>query len=171
MLTLYRIKVTADINQQNAEVQSGKIAFLTCLEAVLGMTNACLPTMKPVLNKMGRVGKLASLSIWTSSRVTGEPDSNPEKARNYSYPSSGRSHNWPKISKPRRIMERSSDLMFSYESMIDAPSLPSSSHRRVPDFHLPEVNFEKCSFDVGRAYSIAANRVMINDPRSSQQQV
>ena len=41
-------------------------ALLVNLEVMLGITNACLPVMKPVLNKLGELRPFTTLSIWMS---------------------------------------------------------------------------------------------------------
>ena len=66
IITLVRIKVTADITPTNASAQYELIALLTCLESSLGVVNACLPVTKPVFDKLKPTSLISALSGWTS---------------------------------------------------------------------------------------------------------
>ena len=65
-ITGVRIKVTTEINSPDPQVQWALNALLVNLEVMLGITNACLPVMKPVLNKLGEIRPFTALSIWIS---------------------------------------------------------------------------------------------------------
>lgn len=63
-ITMIRVWVTTLIRgDQNAQKIYSMIALLTCLEALLGVVNACLPVMKPALTKMGS----AKVFTWATS--------------------------------------------------------------------------------------------------------
>lgn len=66
IITLVRIKVTTDITPNNAAGQYALITLLTCLEASLGVVNACLPVTKPVFDKLNPTSLISVLSGWTS---------------------------------------------------------------------------------------------------------
>ena len=53
-LTLYRIYITTTISTTNQSSVYPTIYLLTCLEALLGVINACLPVLKPVYDKAKR---------------------------------------------------------------------------------------------------------------------
>ena len=67
-ITGVRIKVTTEINSPDPQVQWALDALLVNLEVMLGITNACLPIMKPVFNKLGKTGpftaSLIRISQW-----------------------------------------------------------------------------------------------------------
>ena len=65
-ITGVRIKSTTEINSPDPQVQWALNALLVNLEVMLGITNACLPVMKPVLNRVGEIRPFTSLSIWMS---------------------------------------------------------------------------------------------------------
>jgi hypothetical protein len=47
IITLIRIKITTENHGSNAQQIYSLIALFTCLEALLGVINACLPVLKP----------------------------------------------------------------------------------------------------------------------------
>lgn len=51
----------------NAQQIYSLIALFTCLEALLGVINACLPVLKPIFNKFGD----SKSSAWLSSVMSG----------------------------------------------------------------------------------------------------
>ena len=51
----------------NAQQIFSLLALFTCLEALLGVINACLPVLKPIFNKFGD----SSASAWISSVMSG----------------------------------------------------------------------------------------------------
>ncbi|MCJ1457688.1 hypothetical protein MMC28_008057 [Mycoblastus sanguinarius] len=64
VVTFCRIYITTTINGSNREAVYFKIGLLANLEALFGVINACLPTMRPVFNK------LRSASIWSGKSTT-----------------------------------------------------------------------------------------------------
>ena len=64
-ITGVRIKVTTEINSPDPQVQWALDALLVNLEVMLGFTNACLPVMKPVFNKLRNAGPFTASSIWS----------------------------------------------------------------------------------------------------------
>ena len=142
-ITVVRIKVTTDINAQNTMQQYATIALLTCLEALLGVINACLPVMKPVFSKLG------ATSIFSSFR-TRTPTAGSDKQINTPRPDCKRLFSggtkYPQISPPRQIVHKDSLLMFSpdFPTDVRAPSipLPSFSWRPLSRFYLPRAEWE-----------------------------
>lgn len=61
VITAVRIRVTKDIADHARTANYSLLALLATLENTLGVLNACLPTLKPVLDKV-----FAS-SIWSST--------------------------------------------------------------------------------------------------------
>ena len=61
-LTVYRIKVTSDVNFYDWQATWASIAFLICMEALQGVIDACLTVMKPVLNRGRRLSPAQSSS-------------------------------------------------------------------------------------------------------------
>lgn len=123
IITLVRIKVTTDINAQNAAAQYALIALLTCLEATLGVVNACLPVMKPVIDKLKPNSLISALWGWTSSKRS-------VPSGDYEMPSKPKRMGWALDNQPKRILQR--DLQ---GSAIDGQNLvwtpPSSPARRL----------------------------------------
>ena len=74
IITLVRIKVTADINATNAASQTALISLLTCLESSLGVVNACLPVSRPVFDKLRPDSLFRSLRSWTSNKRNATSD-------------------------------------------------------------------------------------------------
>lgn len=67
IITLIRTRISAENVGSNAQSVYSLVALFTCLEALLGVINACLPVMKPVFTKLGSY-KGAS---WLSSVMSG----------------------------------------------------------------------------------------------------
>lgn len=111
IITLVRIKVTTDINAQNTAAQYSLIALLTCLEATLGVVNACLPVMKPVIDKLKPTSFISVLSGWTSSKRGVPP-------RDYELPSKPKQIGWRLDDQPKRILQR-----YSQDSAIDMQNM------------------------------------------------
>ena len=142
-ITLVRIKATTSINAQNTRQQYAKIALLTCLEALLGVINACLPVLKPIVSKVRATAMFSSL--WTKISTGTSP-------RHIATPRSRRAdHLWRggknlRISPPRQIVHKDSLYMFSPHLPTDvrAPSipLPSFSWRPLSSFYLPKTEWE-----------------------------
>ena len=65
-ITGVRIKVTTEINSPDPQVQWGLNALLVNLEVMLGITNACLPVIKPVFSKLRRTSPFTASLIWIS---------------------------------------------------------------------------------------------------------
>ena len=51
-ITIWRIHDTTTISTPNAQDVYALIALLTSMEVLLGVTNACLPVLKPIFNKL-----------------------------------------------------------------------------------------------------------------------
>ena len=88
IITLVRIKTTTDITPNNAAAQYALIAVLTCLEASLGVVNACLPVTKPVFDKLNPTSLISALSGWTSIKRSVPSD-------DYVMPSKPKQVGWP----------------------------------------------------------------------------
>lgn len=67
IITLIRIKITTENHGSNAQQIYSLIALFTCLEALLGVINACLPVLKPVFKKFSD----SPASSWLSSVMSG----------------------------------------------------------------------------------------------------
>ena len=65
-ITGVRIKVTTEINSPDPQVQWALNALLVNLEVTLGITNACLPVLKPVFNRLGNIRPFTTLLTWSS---------------------------------------------------------------------------------------------------------
>ena len=65
--TLVRIQISGENHGSNSQQVYSLVALLTCLEALLGVINACLPVMKPVFQKLGE----SKASGWVSSVMSG----------------------------------------------------------------------------------------------------
>ena len=146
-ITIVRIKATTSINAQNTRRQYANIALLTCLEALLGVINACLPVLKPIVSKLRATGMFSSL--WTKTSTATSP-------RRIASPRSHRTDQlWRgknlRISPPRQIVHKDSFHMFSPDLPTDvrAPSipLPSFSWRPLSRFYLPRVEWEHDPLD------------------------
>ena len=143
VITTFRIKAITSINAQNTRQQYAKIALLTCLEALLGVINACLPVLKPIVSKVRATGMFSSL--WTKTSTATWP-------KRIATPRSHRTdHLWRggknlRISPPRQIVHKDSLDMFSPDlpSDVRAPSipLPSFSWRPLSRFYLPRAEWE-----------------------------
>ena len=142
-ITLVRIKATTSINAHNTQQQYENIALLTCLEALLGVINACLPVLKPIVSKV-RATRIFS-SLWAKISTATPP-------RNIATPQSRQTdHLWRgrknlRISPPRQIVHKDSLHMFSpgLSTDVRAPSipLPSFSWRPLSRFYLPRTEWE-----------------------------
>lgn len=120
------------------------IALLTCLEALLGVINACLPVMKPVFTKLGGTNIFSSFRSRTRTKGPGSDNNLPQPSRKNH--TSSRGEKYPYISPPRQIVHKESLLMFSPDLPTDvrAPSipLPSFSWRPLSRFYLPWAEWE-----------------------------
>ena len=67
IVTTIRIKNTVDNHGTNSQAVYSLIALFTCLEALFGVINACLPVMKPILTKF----KSSKAKDWLSSVLSG----------------------------------------------------------------------------------------------------
>ena len=143
VITTVRIKATTSINAQNKRRQYAKIALLTCLEALLGVINACLPVLKPIVSKVRAIGMFSSLWTKTSNVISPKRIATPRSHRT--------DHLWRggktlRISPPRQIVHKESLQIFSPDlpSDVRAPSipLPSFSWRPLSRFYLPRAEWE-----------------------------
>ena len=142
-ITIVRIKATTSINALNTRQQYAKIALLTCLESLLGIINACLPVLKPIVSKVRATGMFSSFWTRTSTATSPEHIQNQRSCRT--------DHLWGggkivRISPPRQIVHKDSLRMFSPDLPTDvrAPSipLPSFSWRPLSKFYLPRAEWE-----------------------------
>ena len=144
-ITMYRIKITRDIDEQDPWQQYLKLALLTCLEAQLGIINACLPLIKPIFKKLGATSIFNSWWIRTPSGRSGKPINTSRS--NLADPLSCGKGKSPYMDPSRQIIHKNSLHMFSADFRTDSradmrtPSLPvpSFSWRPLSSLHLPKV--------------------------------
>ena len=67
VITLIRVHTTSAVTDSNSQKVYSLVALLTCLEALLGVINACLPVLKPIFARMAST-KPAN---WLSSVMSG----------------------------------------------------------------------------------------------------
>ena len=141
---MVRIKVTTDIDEQNSLQQYSKIALLTCLEALLGVINACLPVMRPIFSKLGATGMFSSFWTRTPTATSRKPINTPRSNRTAHFWCGG--GKYPHISPPRQIVHKDSVHMFPSDlpTEVRAPSipLPNFSWRPLSRFYLPKAEWE-----------------------------
>lgn len=120
--------------------QYAMIALLTCLEALLGVINACLPVMKPIFSRLGAASIFSSFRMRTpkvQNTYPGRPAGNQVLREGRVY---------PYISPPRQIVYRNSLHMFSPDLPADvrAPSipLPNFSLRPLSRFYIPRAEWD-----------------------------
>ena len=145
--------MTNDINPQSAQHQYATIALLANLEALLGVTNACLPVMKPIFNKLGEKRVFESLVIWTSKLTSGKRKLNPRSNHGYG-PSSSDGNFALYHNKPKRVMRKDSHLTFP-QSPTKSEEYTGSSPVKSK-YRLPETLWEKELQDVGNGNSTYA---------------
>ena len=120
--------------------QYAMIALLTCLEALLGIINACLPVMNPVFRRLGAT-RIFSLFRMRTSKVH-----NIDSGRLIGNPISREGRIYPHISPPRQIVHRTSQHMFypGLPADVRAPSVleSNSSLRPLSSFHLPREGWD-----------------------------
>ena len=109
IITLIRIRITGLIDgDSNAQQIYSMIALLTCLEALLGVVNACLPVMRPIFTKFSDTkiySFFASSSSSGSGRSSGGTSSTlsfqkPSRKQHYKIPDSSctkEMHAWPSL--------------------------------------------------------------------------
>lgn len=126
------------------------IALLTCLEALLGVVNACLPVMNPILNKLSETRVFAFLSTWTSAGHTGKPSHTSRSIHNHAS-WARKTPNWSANGGPREIEHQSSRLVFTQNlaSDVGSPigSSPTSPQRLTMKHHLPTPAWNDDSFE------------------------
>ena len=158
---MVRIKVTTVINGQNAPQQYVKIALLTCLEAQLGIINACLPVLKPIIGKLGATGIFSSFWTRTPTATSRKPVNTPRSNREDNLRRGGAKY--PHISPPRQIVHKDSLHMFSPDLPTDvrAPSipLPSFSWRPLSRFYLPRAEWDYDPSELRKDSGIAITTV------------
>ena len=124
-ITGVRIKVTTEINSPDPQVQWGLNALLVNLEVMLGITNACLPVMKPVFSKLHKTSPFTASLIWIS-QWNPRKNSDPSDHRILSL---GRNQNGPSH------IRRDSYYKFSDESSPDG-QVPASKSSILPQLLL-----------------------------------
>lgn len=139
-ITVVRIITTTEINPQNTMQQYSMIALLACLEALLGVINACLPVMKPIFSRLGATSIFSSFRMRTpkvQNMYSGRPMGNQVLCEGRMY---------PHISPPRQIVHRDSLHMFSpgLPADVRAPStpLPNFSLQPLSKFYLPRTEWD-----------------------------
>ena len=152
VITIIRVKETTDINGYNTEQQYSKIALLTCLEALLGVINACLPVTKPFFKKLGAGGIFGLLRSIVPTTTTKKSVNT--RRLNHVDQVSRREGKYPCISRPRQIVYKDSLQMFRPNSPTDvhAPSIPPPdfSWRPLSGFYLPRAGLEHDPADLRR---------------------
>ena len=101
IITLVRIKITTDITPDDSAGQYALIALLTCLEASLGVVNACLPVTKPVFDKLKPSSLISALSGRTSIKRS-------VPSGGYEMPSKPKQVGWPLGNSPEESMQQNS---------------------------------------------------------------
>ena len=150
-ITLVRIKVTTNITAgYNMMQDSAILALLTCLEAVLGIINACLPLLKPIVSKVGASGLFSLFRTKTPSATSCKHINTPRYPRT--------DHSWREGNKPLRIgpsravVQKESLEIYSPDLPADvrAPSIPLPSFSRRPrsKFSLPRAEWEQDGSDL-----------------------
>ena len=113
------------------------IALLTCLEALLGVVNACLPVMKPIFSRLGAISSFRMRTPKIQNDHSGRPIGNQVLREGRIY---------PHISPPRQIVHKNSLHMFSPDLPADvrAPSIPPPifSWRPLSRFRLPRAEWD-----------------------------
>ena len=132
------------INGRNAKQQYSKIALLACLEALLGVVNACLPVTKPLFSKLGAVGIFCLFRSRAPTATAGKQNNTPLLS-DVDQVSRG-ARRYPYISHPRQVVYKGSLDMFCPDLPTDvrAPSIPppSFSWRPLSGFYLPQAEWE-----------------------------
>lgn len=140
-------------------MQYAMIALLTCLEALLGVINACLPVMKPIFNMLGDTRALAFLATWNST-WTGSRRSHASRSNRTHQSKARRSEGGPAGSGSKGIKRKASHLMFSQDlpSEIRSPmaSGATSPRRPVSKFHRP-----MGQWDYGSLETVDANAIHV----------
>ena len=139
-ITVVRIITTTEISAQNTMQQYSMIALLTCLEALLGVINACLPVMKPIFSRLGATSIFSSFRLRTPKEqeaYSGRPIGNQVLREGRIY---------PHISPPRQIVHRNSVHIFSpgLQADVRAPSIPLPIFSSPPlsKFYLPRAEWD-----------------------------
>lgn len=118
------------------------VALLTCLEALLGVINACLPVMKPVFSNLRASSIVSSFRTRKTAVNSDKSIKTPPLNRKHSSRGGG---NCPHISRPRQTVHKNSLLMYPSKLTTDvrAPSipLPSFSWQSLSRFDLPRAEW------------------------------
>ncbi len=145
----------------NAQQIYSLLALFTCLEALLGVINACLPVLKPIVNKFGD----STASEWLSSVMSGSihifmrPS---QMGSRWTTPSatkkeSGMGKEMPELPRwpgsnggpammsplPRYVDKKAADMMFpSSAANVRSPPLISPIQQRGPPVPPKEDNYQ-----------------------------
>ena len=148
-------------NGTNAHQIYSLVALFTCLEALLGVINACLPVLKPIFKKVGDSGA----SSWLSSVMSGtipifmRPS---QMGSKWTTPSATRKNpglekempeipRWPGSPRgaamvsppPRYVDNKAANMMFpSSAANLRSPSLSSPIQSRGPPVPPKEDNYQ-----------------------------
>ena len=169
-ITIVRIKVTTSINTHHRlQQQYASFALLTCLEALLGVINACLPVLKPIVNKIGATSMFSS--FWRNNQVAiSRRQLSPGPPRTGHLRREREKH--LHISPPRQIVHQESLDMFSPDLPIDAqaPSipLPSFSWRPLSRFYVPSAGWEYDPSDLRQDNGTGTTTNMYVERRQSE---
>ena len=164
------------------------IALLTCLEALLGVINTCLPVMRPVFTKFGDSKVWSSLSSSlgggprslfshsTSGNRSGTHNGNSNN-RNSKRRSGGfkpsEMRNWPSPREhlaPRFVDAKAANMMFSHHSQQSsvapgAPRPPPKSPHYLPERRWDEKDDRAITvqrdWDVERGASVETDRRLL----------
>ena len=139
----------------NAQQIYSLLALFTCLEALLGVINACLPVLKPIFNRLGDSGASAWLSSvmsgtipifmrpsqmgsrWTTPAATTTKKKKQDSATGKEMPEMPR---WPggpggpatTSPPPRYVDGKAADMMFASPVGVRSPSSSSPVRPRGP---------------------------------------
>ena len=142
----------SEINGRNTKQQHSMIALLGCLEALLGVVNACLPVTKPVFRKLGVVGIFCLFWPRAPTATAGKQINTPRLSPVDQVSRGAR--RYPYISHPRQIVYKGSLEIFRPDLANDvrAPSIPppSFSWRPLSGFYLPRAEWEHDPADLSK---------------------
>ena len=187
-MTVIRIWVTTLIHGTNAQKIYSMIALLTCLEALLGVINTCLPVMQPVFTKFGDSKVWSSLtsplgssrrSLFsrsnTSNRSGAHNLSSNGKRRSDGFKANDIGH-WPSPREhlaPRFVDAKAANMMFSHHSQqstvaLGAPRPPPKSPHYQPEKRWDDkddgITVQR-DWDVERGDSVETDRRLLSETK------
>ncbi|CAF9903843.1 MAG: hypothetical protein ALECFALPRED_003006 [Alectoria fallacina] len=155
VITLVRVDITTMNRGTNAQKIYSLIALFTTLEALLGVINACLPVLKPIVNKFGD----SRASAWLSSVMSGtipifmRPSQMGSKwiTPSATKKDSGMEKEMPEMPRwpgshaplPRYVDDKAANMMFpSPTTNVRSPSSSSPIRSRGPPVPPKEEDYE-----------------------------